>query len=104
MVQPGAFRTLALTNVVDVPEHPAYNNPSLITYKMRKDFKDSVLTGDVNKATKVIYQLFADGGDESLPLWIPLGKDAFVGLREKMEVLKTGADKVEKYSDDLLYD
>jgi hypothetical protein len=90
--------------MVHVPVHPAYTNPSLITSIIRNYMSDAVLPGDVDKVTKVIYQLFADGGNDGLPLRIPLGKDAIQALRTKVEELTTEVDKVEKYSDDLVHD
>jgi hypothetical protein len=90
--------------MVDVPVHPAYTSPSLITSVIRKIVPEAVLPGDADKATKVIYDLFSDGGDEGLPLRIPLGKDSIEALRKKVGEPTTGVDKVKKYSDDLLHD
>jgi hypothetical protein len=87
--------------MVDVPVHPAYTSPSLITSVIRKIVPEAVLPGD---ADKVIYDLFSDGGDEGLPLRIPLGKDSIEALRKKVGEPTTGVDKVKKYSDDLLHD
>jgi hypothetical protein len=52
----------------------------------------------------MIYQLFSDGSNGSLPLRIPLVEDSIGIVRKKVGELMTGMDKVEKYSDDLLHD
>jgi hypothetical protein len=89
--------------MVEVPVHPAYTNPALATSTMRQNTHNVVLPGDTDKAAKVIYQLFADR-TENLPLRIPLGKDTIQALRDRVKMLTTEADSVEKYSDDLAHD
>ena len=87
-----------------LPEHPAYTNPNLMTSILRKVMPGVMLPGDPDKLTKMIYQLFSGGGEKDLPLRIPLGKDVIQSLRKKADELVKGADKVEKYSEDLVHD
>lgn len=90
--------------MVNVPVHPTYTSPFLITSVICKIVPEAVLPGDADEETKMIYQLFSDGSNGSLPLRIPLVKDSIGVVRKKVGELMTGLDKVEKYSDDLLHD
>jgi hypothetical protein len=102
ILEPGANRT-SVGNIIQVPAHPAYTNPNLMTNIIRNFFLDAVIPGDPDKLARIIYRLFPGEGDD-LPLRIPLGKDTVQHLRSRVEELTAGVDKVEKYSDNLVFD
>lgn len=80
--------------------HPAYNNPSLPTYKVR-NFLGGSPTHEVGpkKATIQIYKLL---DLEVPPLHFPLGKDAIEGCLGQSKAYAEAAEKYASWSEDLI--
>lgn len=82
------------------PVHPAYTDPSLPGFRVRKWFAEAQtsIEGDADKATKVIYNLALLSEP---PLRLALGKDAIHYTREKIKSLTADVDAYESWSNDL---
>lgn len=99
MVEPGEFKTNAGTkSIVITPAHPAYADPKLPTYAVRRHYDEFESNGDVNKAADAIYKL---SQLDAPPLRVPLGKPAVAFAKEQLKKIAEEVEKYEQYSDDL---
>jgi len=97
IIEPGPFRTGVFTvNVRDVPQHPAYADPSLPGSQTLQRIKAGNPDGDARKAVEVIERLTHL---EDPPLRLPLHRKTFASLREKVQELNKTADDWESWSD-----
>ncbi|KAK0451044.1 NAD-P-binding protein [Armillaria borealis] len=84
--------------------HPSYTNPAVEGVAIRQAFANldpnntPFIRGDPDKLSEVVYRVT---DMEDPPLWLPLGKDAYVRARAKIASYLADIDKYESLSDDL---
>ncbi|KAK0463964.1 NAD-P-binding protein [Desarmillaria tabescens] len=105
LIEAGYFKTDALRlKTFEVYEHPSYTNPAVEGVAIRQAFanfdpnNNPFIRGDPDKLSEVVYRV-ADMEDP--PLWLPLGKDAYVRARAKIASYVAEIDKYESLSEDL---
>ena len=105
LIEGGYYKTdLMMLKNFDVYEHPSYTNPAVEGVAIRQAFANfdpdntPFVRGDPDKLSEVVYRLT---GMEDPPLWLPLGKDAYVRARAKIARYLADIDKYESLSDDL---
>ncbi|KAI0631261.1 NAD-P-binding protein [Trametes polyzona] len=110
IIETGAFKTSVFNvdaNMVLLPQHPAYANPSLPVAKYRNAFagagKESDTPADLTlaDASRAVAKLIELSKLSSPPLHFPLGKDSIGLIREKIRTLTEEVDKYESWSDNL---
>lgn len=84
------------------PIHPAYDDPSLTSYAVRKYLaNDPKVLGNANKAAVKIYEL---AGLKNPPLHFPLGQDALAAAATKSKIYAEASEKYKSWSDDVAGD
>lgn len=107
VLEPGLFRTSAVSNCIIEPPLPAYaSNPSLPTMKYRALYPNIDKThfnGDPMKFADLVCRLVRM---ENLPSFIrlPVHRVALASARKKGEMLVEAAEKLAEWSDDLYLD
>ncbi len=88
----------------DVYEHPSYTNPAIGGVIVRQALANldpnntPFIRGDPDKLSEVVYRVT---DMEDPPLWLPLGKDAYVRARAKIASYLADINKYESLSEDL---
>ncbi|OJT10612.1 hypothetical protein TRAPUB_12860 [Trametes pubescens] len=111
IIEPGAFKTSVFnldTNMIMVPQHPAYTNPALPVYNFRGAFmkgagKEADTPADLAPAdaSLAVAKIIEFSRLSSPPLHFPVGKDSIGLIREKIRTLTEEIDKYESWSDNL---
>ncbi len=96
------------TNMIMVPQHPAYTNPALPVYNFRGAFrkgagKEADTPADLAPAdaSLAVAKIIEFSRLSSPPLHFPVGKDSIGPIREKIRTLTEEIDKYESWSDNL---
>ncbi|KAI0074377.1 NAD(P)-binding protein [Panus rudis PR-1116 ss-1] len=98
ILEPGVFRTAAMSKTQTYPPHPAYNNPNHITNIMRQYISNPNAGGDALKASKMIYKVSTL---EDPPRRLILGQDVLGAVKGKLAQLQEEIAKYESWSEDL---
>lgn len=111
IVEPGAFKTAVLnvgTNMVLVPQHPAYASPALPVRRMRDAFLkgagvhvDSDADLGAADTAPAVARIIAFSRLPNPPMHFPLGRDSVAFAREKIGTLSAEVDEYASWSDDL---
>ncbi|KAI0820888.1 NAD-P-binding protein [Trametes gibbosa] len=111
MIEPGAFKTAVMnlgTNMVLVPQHPAYADPALPVRLMRDAFLkaggvdvDSPAELALADTVPAVAKIIALSRLANPPMHLPLGKDAVGFVREKIRTLSAEVEEYASWSDDL---
>ncbi|CDO72275.1 hypothetical protein BN946_scf184970.g127 [Trametes cinnabarina] len=99
LIEPGWFRTAAVSKIRWAPQHPAYSNPDLPANKVRAEWRGFVSPGDTQKAVEVFYKI---AGLPDPPLHFPLGQEAIDMIRKKTATLNATITEYESWSEKLL--
>ncbi|TCD68073.1 hypothetical protein EIP91_011618 [Steccherinum ochraceum] len=98
IVEPGIFRTGAVSGTIGLPIHPAYNKEGLPTMAIRQMMSNPDIGGDPTKAAKQILRLTEL---ETPPLRLPLGKDALQMIEANLTAILANVKEYASWSDDL---
>ncbi|OJT10626.1 hypothetical protein TRAPUB_12874 [Trametes pubescens] len=112
LIEPGAFKTSVFnidTNMIVVPQHPAYANPALPVYHERgaflksggQELPDSSADLEPADTSRAVAKIIEFSRLPSPPLHFPLGKDAISAVRDKVKTLVEEIDQYESWSDNL---
>ncbi|EIW52649.1 NAD-P-binding protein [Trametes versicolor FP-101664 SS1] len=110
LVEPGSFKTSAFndTNMIMVPQHPAYANPALPVHQFRGAFLkgagqavDTATELPLADAARAVGKIIEFAKLPDPPRHFPLGKDAIAMTRGTMRALAEEIDKYESWSDGL---
>lgn len=82
----------------EFPVHPAYTNPKLMGNIIR-GLKDSGASGDVDKATSMLFHKLANDPQPSLR--VAVGPDSNNGIKQKLKKVEADITKHESWSDGL---
>ncbi|KAI0330507.1 NAD-P-binding protein [Cubamyces sp. BRFM 1775] len=99
LIEPGWFRSAAISKIIWAKRHPAYDNPDLPANKVRAQWEGFSSPGDTRKAVEVFYKVSTLPDP---PLYLPLGKDAIELVRKKMSMLDTVMTEYASWSEELL--
>jgi len=101
ILEPGIFRTGAVTNTKTLPVHPAYDKPELPTKAIRQMMSNPNVGGD---ATKLVKQILRVVALEKPPLRITLGKDALASIEPYLNAQLQNLKEYASWSEDLEHD
>ncbi|KAL1943574.1 hypothetical protein VTO73DRAFT_4019 [Trametes versicolor] len=107
LVEPGSFKTSAFndTNMIMVPQHPAYANPALPVHQFRGAFLkgagqtvDTATELPLADAARAVGKIIEFAKLPDPPRHFPLGKDAIAMTRGTMRALAEQIDQYESWS------
>ncbi|KAJ3486252.1 hypothetical protein NLI96_g4376 [Meripilus lineatus] len=101
LLEPGIFRTGAVSNVRKIPVPDAYNKPTLPTFVIRGIINDPNTGADPRKAVKQFYKV-ASLPDP--PLRLAIGLDAVGAIKQQLGKIGEGVDQYASWSEDLGFD
>ncbi|KAI0668251.1 NAD-P-binding protein, partial [Trametes maxima] len=109
IIEPGAFKTSVFDkNMIVIPPHPAYDDPTLPVHHMRGGFlqsagKQADVAADVNEQdpAKAIAKIIELSRVPSPPLRFAIGTNSLIAIREKIEQVGRELDTYQSWSRNL---
>ncbi|KAI0643328.1 NAD-P-binding protein, partial [Trametes meyenii] len=109
IIEPGAFKTSVFDkNMIVIPVHPAYDEPTLPVYHMRRGFLRSAgkqvdMAADLNEQdpAKAIAKIIELSKVPSPPLRFAIGTNSVLAIREKIKQVGQELDTYESWSQSL---
>ncbi|THH29940.1 hypothetical protein EUX98_g4236 [Antrodiella citrinella] len=101
ILEPGIYRTGAVSNTKVLPVHPAYDKPHLATTAIRQMITNPNIGGDPKKLVKQVLKLVEL---EKPPLRIVLGKDAIGAIEAHYNAQLQNIKEFASWSEDLEHD
>ena len=102
LVEPGGFRTPALSNMVQAPPHPAYTTSVSPTWRERERSKGVKYTPNMADPAKAIEIMYRLSSLQSPPLQLPLGKDSLAMVKGMVANLQQMTERYASWSDELV--
>ncbi len=103
IVEPGAFRTLAMQSAPRFPIPEVYLTPTSGIAKVQKIFghfeSPETKFGDPQKFAEKIWQLLALSDP---PLRLPLGQDAVEFVEDQLKIVSADVEKYKSWSSDVI--
>ncbi|KZT74526.1 NAD(P)-binding protein [Daedalea quercina L-15889] len=101
LVEPGGFRTAALSRMIQAPPHAAYMPPASATWRERERSKGIKCTPNMADPAKAIEMMYKVSSLSDPPLQIPLGKDCLSIVRSTVTKLQQIVETYAPWSDEL---
>ncbi|KAH9918171.1 uncharacterized protein B0H18DRAFT_681476 [Fomitopsis serialis] len=101
IVEPGGFRTPALSKMVHAPPHPAYMTPASATWRERERSKGVQYTPNMADPATAVEMMYKITSLPDPPIQLPLGKDCLTMVRGTLAKLQRTVDAYASWSDEL---